>query len=59
MTLSRLGRSEKDTVAAEQLAADTQNELLEQMRRLNDYMALMNDTNQPPTEPPTTDTDDI
>jgi len=55
MTLSRLGRSEKDEVAAEQVVSDTQNKLLDQIKRLNDYMALMTDEPSPPTEHDDTD----
>lgn len=50
MTLRKLGQNIKNQIGIEQTSEDTQNKLLNELRRLNDYMALMTDETSPPTE---------
>lgn len=57
MTLRKLGQNIKNQIGIEQTSEDTQNKLLNELRRLNDYMALMTDETSPPTEQ--NDTDEI
>lgn len=56
MSLRRLGLPVEIQVQNAQLARDAETALLKQIKRLNDYMALMTNETSPPTEEDDTDT---
>ena len=55
MTLRKLGRDTKEQVQRELVIDSSQDSLLKEMKRLNDYMALMTNEPSPPTEEDDTD----
>lgn len=55
MTLRKLGRSAKELTQRNLTTDSSQANLLREMKRLNDYMALMTDEPAPPTEEDDTD----
>jgi len=50
MTLRKLGKSVRQQVADDETFKDGQDQLVKQMQLLNDYMALMTNEVEPPTE---------
>ena len=55
MSLRRLGLSVHSVTEELQLDRDAEESLLKQIKRLNDYMALMTNETSPPTEEDDTD----
>ena len=55
MSLRRLGLSTHRITEEIQLDRDAEHDLLQQIKRLNDYMALMTNETSPPTEEDDTD----
>ena len=50
MTLRKMGRTTKEEIVIEQTTNDSRQQLINQIQRLNDYMALMTNEPEPPTE---------
>lgn len=55
MTLRKLGRSAKELTQRNLVTDSSQDALLKEIKRLNDYMALMTNEPLPPTEHDDTD----
>ena len=55
MSLRRLGLPLSEQFHNEQIAQNGQSAILKEMRRFNDYMALMTNETSPPTEEDDTD----
>ena len=55
MSLRRLGVPVRDQITEQHRDRDEQELLLQQIKRLNDYMALMTNEPSPPTEEDDTD----
>ena len=55
MNFGSLGKSAKDRMLIELTESSDRDDLLIELKRLNDYMALMSDTVDPPHETQTTD----
>lgn len=50
MTLRRFGQSISELRHVQTTTEDNHNALIKEMKKLNDYMALMTDEPEPPTE---------
>lgn len=59
MTLRRLGRPPVLQDQADSLMIQALSSLKEELRRINDYFALMNNTEAPPQRTDTYDTDTV
>ncbi len=55
MTLRKLGTSPKDQIASKDQDREEQLNLLNQIKRLNDYLAFMTNDADPPSEESLTD----
>ena len=55
MTLRRLGIPVREQIAEQGMDREEQSLMLQQMKRFNDYMALMTNETSPPTEEDDTD----